>query len=104
MGRPRKKLDEGFIEKLAGTFCTTAEIADWCGVSRDTIERRYAKVVARGKSKGKTTLRQLQWASARKGNVTMQIWLGKQLLGQSDQVEPPDDATEEYIRPSSMRK
>jgi hypothetical protein len=29
-------------------------------------------------------LRQLQWQSAEKGNVTMQIFLGKQMLGQTD--------------------
>lgn len=32
-------------------------------------------------------LRQLQWKSAEAGNVTMQIWLGKQMLGQSDKQE-----------------
>jgi len=29
-------------------------------------------------------LRQLQWQSAEKGNVTMQIFLGKNMLGQMD--------------------
>jgi hypothetical protein len=29
-------------------------------------------------------LRRMQFESANKGNVTMQIWLGKQYLGQSD--------------------
>jgi hypothetical protein len=33
------------------------------------------------------SLRRLQWNNAKKGNVTMQIFIGKQYLGQSDKVE-----------------
>ena len=32
-------------------------------------------------------LRQLQWKSAENGNVTMQIFLGKNILGQQDKLE-----------------
>lgn len=32
-------------------------------------------------------LRKKQWESAMNGNIAMQIWLGKQELGQSDKVE-----------------
>jgi hypothetical protein len=35
----------------------------------------------------KLRLRQLQWQSASKGNVTMQIFLGKNMLGQQDKIE-----------------
>ena len=33
------------------------------------------------------SLRRAQWKSAKSGNVTMQIWLGKQWLGQKEQSE-----------------
>jgi len=33
---------------------------------------------------GRSSLRRLQWKSATNGNITMQIWLGKQYLGQRD--------------------
>jgi hypothetical protein len=33
------------------------------------------------------SLRRAQWKSAEGGNVTMQIWLGKQWLGQKEQHE-----------------
>lgn len=36
-------------------------------------------------------LREYQWESARKGNVVMQIWLGKQDLGQSEYGAGSDD-------------
>ena len=39
----------------------------------------------------KLRLRQLQFKSAEKGNVVMQIWLGKQILGQSESVITEDD-------------
>ncbi len=35
----------------------------------------------------KIKLRKLQWKSADKGNVTMQIFLGKNILGQKDRHE-----------------
>ena len=35
----------------------------------------------------KMRLRQLQWKSAENGNVTMQIFLGKNILGQQDKIE-----------------
>jgi len=41
----------------------------------------------------KLKLSQLQWKSAEAGNVTMQIWLGKNLLGQTDKVEQKVEAT-----------
>ena len=33
----------------------------------------------------------MQWKSAEKGNVVMLIWLGKQVLGQSDTPEIMED-------------
>jgi len=41
-------------------------------------------------------LRQLQWKSAEKGNVTMQIFLGKNILGQKDRIE--ESETEEPLQ------
>ena len=41
----------------------------------------------RGKDEGKASLRRLQYDSAKKGNVTAQIWLGKQWLNQKDKSE-----------------
>jgi hypothetical protein len=39
------------------------------------------------KAKGDELLREIQMKTAKSGNVTMQIWLGKQRLGQSDKTE-----------------
>jgi hypothetical protein len=83
-GRPRKQVDEQQIESLAGIGCTIAEIAAVSGVSKDTLERNYAALIEKGREHAKSSLRRMQFKSAEAGNVTMQIWLGKQLLGQKD--------------------
>jgi hypothetical protein len=88
-GRPRKELDLALIENLAMIQCTDSEIAAALNVSVDTITRRkkeptFADAYERGKQGGKRSLRRLQWLSAEKGGFVMQIWLGKQYLGQQD--------------------
>jgi hypothetical protein len=97
-GRPVKDIDWNVVEKLASIQCTDEEIAAVLGVHSDTIKRRkkvpeYAEILANGRAKGRASLRRLQWKSAEVGNVTMQIWLGKQLLGQRDKFEdaPTED-------------
>jgi hypothetical protein len=87
-GRPKKFVDLEMVEKLAHIQCTYAEIASTLGVSVDTLQRNkdFAVVYKRGAEGGRKTLRRMQFESANKGNVVMQIWLGKQYLGQSDHV------------------
>lgn len=40
-----------------------------------------------GLENGRASLRRMQFKNAQAGNVTMQIWLGKQYLGQKDKQE-----------------
>lgn len=75
------------VRKLAGIGCTNVEIADIVGCSHDTLARRFKDELADGRSHGKASLRRKQWNVALSGNVTMLIWLGKQILGQSDKQE-----------------
>jgi hypothetical protein len=42
-------------------------------------------------SLGKVSLRRAQLQTAMAGNHIMQIWLGKQWLGQTDKAPEPDD-------------
>jgi hypothetical protein len=44
----------------------------------------FARACAKGAANGRATLRRKQYELALKGNATMQIWLGKQQLGQTD--------------------
>ena len=88
MGRPKKyNLDTKQIEQLASFGCTNIEIASFFGCDESLIRKSYSDSVAKGKDSGKIRLRQYQWSAAKKGNVAMLIWLGKQILGQSDKQE-----------------
>lgn len=88
MGRPAKWKDIP-PEEVEGLFkigCSTAEVADFFGVSRQTIELRFRQELLKGRAGLKTRLRRLQVQAAEGGNVTMLIFLGKNMLGQSDRV------------------
>lgn len=87
MARPKIKVDPLQVETLASIGCTNIEIAAVLACSVDTLNRRFADEITKGREKGKTKLRRLQWRSAEAGNVAMLIWLGKQLLGQRDKSD-----------------
>ena len=88
MARPKKyDIDTVEVEKLASYGCTNIEIADFFGCSPDLIEKSYSEYLTKGRSQRKIRLRKMQWKSAEDGNVTMQIWLGKQVLGQAEKQE-----------------
>jgi hypothetical protein len=88
-GRPKIQLDYNAIEKLSMMMCTQQEIASYLGCSVDTLQRdeKFCGLYKKGQDNGKMSLRRMQWESAKKGNVTMQVWLGKQYLGQRDNIE-----------------
>ena len=88
-GRPKKHVDLELVERLAHIQCTHAEIAATLGVSVDTLQRNkeFAVVYKKGAEGGRKSLRRMQFEAASKGNVVMQIWLGKQYLGQSDHLK-----------------
>lgn len=84
MGRPKLVIDADLVTSLAEIHCTYDEIAAVVGCSTDTLKRRFADRIEKGREKGKASLRRMQFEKAQEGNATMQIWLGKQLLGQRD--------------------
>ena len=86
MGRPQAVVDPKLVENLASIGCTLSEVAAACNCSKDTIERRFAAEMAKGRENGKIRLRKKQLDVALAGNVVMLIWLGKQMLGQSEQI------------------
>lgn len=84
-------IDIAELEKLSAMQCTDEEIAAWFGVTRKTIERRrkvakFAQIMDRGKAKGRISVRRMQMKLLEQGNATMGVWLGKQILGQTDQI------------------
>src|SRR6266849_10585251 len=87
----RAEIDLKELERLCAIQCTDEEIAAWFNVSTRTIERRrlepeFAEVMDRGRAKGRISVRRLQMKLLEQGNATMGVWLGKQILGQTDEV------------------
>ena len=120
MARPKKyNIDPKKVEQLASYGCTNTEIADFYGVGEHVIRKSYAEFTTKGRTRVKIRLRQAQMQKAigtekeveekvengkktgetkkvskNDGNVSMQIWLGKQILGQTD---TPDFDEEELV-------
>ena len=94
-GRPRIEFTPEQVEqihRLAEIQCTVKEIAYIMGVSREVIDRRYTEDVELGRAQGKLALRRAQWRNAvEKDNVSMQIWLGKNVLSQTDSPVNEED-------------
>lgn len=86
----RADIDLVELEKLASLHPSDNEVASWFHVSTKTIERRksepdFAEALERGRARGKLNLRRIQYKMAETHPV-MAIFLGKNLLGQSDLV------------------
>lgn len=98
-GRPRKEINQKLFENLCGIQCTETEICAALECCEDTLnawcKRTYKMTFSdayKSKSQmGKSSLRRMQFKLAEK-NATMAIWLGKQYLGQKDQIETKIDA------------
>ena len=87
-GRPKKEIDYDMVEKLANIQCTQEEIASFLEISVRTLQRdeEFCRIYKKGQENGKMSLRRMQYKLAEK-NTAMAIFLGKQYLGQRDNVE-----------------
>lgn len=85
-GRPKKPIDYELVAKMANIACTEAEIAAMLDVSVRKLQKdkEFIRTYKKGLENARSSLRRWQFKSAANGNVTMQIWLGKQMLGQRD--------------------
>jgi hypothetical protein len=80
----KNDIDPEKVKMLAEKFWTYIEIGAFFDVTDKTIRNNFSDIVEKGREKGKGLLRDLQLKSAINGNVTMQIWLGKQYLNQRE--------------------
>lgn len=95
MGRPRIEIDREQFEYLCKIQCTLNEIASFFDCSMDTIERwckreyemTFADTFALKSGSGKVSLRRKQFQAALAGDKTMLVWLGKQMLSQTDKLD-----------------
>lgn len=96
MARPLAQIDWDQVDKMCAIHCTGEEQAAVLGVDYDTLNRAcqreyevsFAEYFKQKASNGKMSLRRKQFTAAMDGNTTMLVWLGKNWLGQTDQIEP----------------
>jgi hypothetical protein len=85
MSRPKKyEISGEVVRKLAQLGSTNVEIADYFGCDESLIRKSYSEYLKLGRAEQNLRLRELQWQSAQKGSVPMQIWLGRNMLNQSE--------------------
>jgi hypothetical protein len=95
MARPRLKLSGETVCGMASVGATNVEIAEFLGCSVDTLTRRFAEDLRKQRAGLRIGLRKAQVRVALKGNVAMLIWLGKQMLDQSETTELSADQIEQ---------
>ena len=83
------------VEDLASLWCSYKEMAEFFDVNVETFKYNFKKTIAKGRNETKQSLRRAQIKNALGGNTTMQIWLGKNILGQSD--SPQDNTGNETL-------
>jgi hypothetical protein len=80
-------VDPETVYKLALMGATNVEIAEWYGVTEQSIRYRFNEYLTKARSSLKIKLRRAQLKVAIENeSVPMLIWLGKQLLSQSENV------------------
>lgn len=84
VGRDKKIVPPEEVFKLAAIGCRDVEISDWFGISEQTLRYNFAVQLLTGRENLKQSLRRSQLRLALSGNATMLIWLGKNILGQSE--------------------
>jgi hypothetical protein len=96
MARPRLELNAQVVRGMARVGSSNVEIANFVGCDEATIRNRFSEILAKERAGLRVRLRKAQLRQARKGNVTMLIFLGKAMLGQSDKgpIEPGLTTTE----------
>ena len=111
-GRPYLVINERgkkMIETLAGFLCTDEEIAYALDVTEDTLKNKrnketFSECKNKGMSRGKVSLRRMQFRLAER-SAAMAIWLGRNVLGQTDGLSQQErEAEEGKARASAMKE
>jgi hypothetical protein len=101
-GRPRQFSGEELsnikeqVRRMSERGCTNEDISLYIGCSHDTLTRRFAGVIKKGRAVLRLALREAQIKVAiKQNNPTMLIWLGKQLLDQKN--DPPSNSLDDQL-------
>ncbi len=89
-GLRRKIVAPRDVYQLAEIGCTDREIARWFDIDEQTLRYNFKDILEKGRDSVKHSLRRAQLKLALSGNAVMLIWLGKNMLGQSDTPQETD--------------
>jgi len=85
VGRDKTVVPPEQVYELAALFCSDKDIANFFGIKEDTLRYNFAAELIKGRENLKISLRRAMIKNAiANENVTMQIWLSKNILGMSD--------------------
>lgn len=98
-GRPPKEISQKQFESLCAIQCTQEEICAVLDVDDKTLTRwckqvykkSFSEIFSIKRQNGKASLRRMQWHLAEK-QPSMAIFLGKNILGQRDNIEVNNEA------------
>lgn len=96
IGRDKIVVPEEQVLELAKLHSTNQEMADFFGVKLQTFVDNFRDIIQKGRLLTKQRLRKAQLDLAFKGDRTMLIFLGKNILGQTDQ---PINNNEDQVLP-----
>ena len=84
-GERKRIVDPEEVQKLAAIGMKNSEIADWFDVDDSTLRTNFQRELQKGRLELQMSLRRAQIKYALAGSNPLLIFLGKNLLGQSDQ-------------------
>jgi hypothetical protein len=95
-------IDPVQLGKLAELCCTLEEVAAYFRTTVVTVKFRLKKdplktIWESGLARGRISIRRAQMQSALGGDRQMQIWLGKQLLSQTDKVDQQVETKQKFV-------
>lgn len=110
LGRPKKEIDKRQFEQMCFYQCTEEEICNILGIGKDKLqcwcleeyEMSFSQTYKKYSANGKMSIRRQQFRIG-ETSASMSIWLGKQYLGQRDNMdiklsEEEDDAITKAIK------
>jgi hypothetical protein len=84
IGRNKTVIPEEEVAQLSQYHCTNKEMADFYNVPLQTFMDNFRDIIDKNRIITKQRLRKTQLDLALKGDKTMLIWLGRNILGQTE--------------------
>lgn len=86
VGRDKKVVPPDQVQELAALGCSNTDIANFYGVTEQTIRYNFSEYITKGKEELKITLRRSMLKNATNNmNAAVQIFLAKNILGMTSE-------------------